>query len=220
MQPAFGWRLGSSVQARSIPLHRALRPSLGFTPTGATPPTECTQYGTRMIEEQGGYAAILCPVAPDCHDIIDAITGQVVVAKVKGSAPWVNICEQYGYTNPNPDAVIPTCDAGKVWDGRACVELPKATKTPETTETPEATPPQQEPGVPLSIDIQAFTPGGTGPIPVSNYAQQPPPQAQAPAKQQPLPPAPEEKTAGSELANVGIAAGLVAAGAFALSMFK
>lgn len=79
-----------------MPLRK--KTSLGYTPTGAAMPTECTQYGTRMIEEQGGYSPILCPLGPDCYDIIDAVTGQVVVAKVKGKSQWLDLCSQFGYT--------------------------------------------------------------------------------------------------------------------------
>jgi hypothetical protein len=77
--------------------------------------------------------------------------------------------------------------------------------------------------VPISIDIQAFTPGGMGPIPVQNYGGALPPKAPPPQEAprvQASAPQPPKKTAGSELANVGIAAGLVAAGAFVLSTLK
>jgi hypothetical protein len=51
-----------------------------------------------MIQEQGGYTPIGCPIGPDCHDIIDAVTGQIVIAKVQGSVPWVGLCSQFGYS--------------------------------------------------------------------------------------------------------------------------
>jgi hypothetical protein len=70
-------------------------------------PTVCTDLGTRMIVDQGGYSPIGCPVGPDCYDIIDAVTGQIVIAKAKGSMPWVDLCTQFGYTNPGGGTTPP-----------------------------------------------------------------------------------------------------------------
>jgi hypothetical protein len=74
---------------------------LGFTPTGAQLPSECSQYGVRMVEEQGGYTPIGCPVAgkTDCYDIIDAVTGEVIIAKANGKMTWIPQCGQWGYPN-------------------------------------------------------------------------------------------------------------------------
>jgi hypothetical protein len=94
MQHLFGSNFGPSLGlGRRVPIK-----GLGFTPTGAPTPTECTPLGVRMIEDQGGYTPIGCPVGPDCYDIIDAVTGQVVIAKVKGSMTWVDLCSQFGYS--------------------------------------------------------------------------------------------------------------------------
>lgn len=91
---------------------------LGFTPMGAQLPSECSQYGTRMIEEQGGYTPIGCPIGPDCHDIIDATTGQIVVAKAKGAMPWLDLCTQFGYQK---DGQAPPVAAPESGSG-SCIE--------------------------------------------------------------------------------------------------
>lgn len=91
-RPFIGPRLGSPMPLR--------RRSLGFTPTGEPMPTQCTDIGVRMIQEQSGYAPLACPSGPDCYDIIDATTGQLIIAKVKGSAFWAPLCAQFGYTDP------------------------------------------------------------------------------------------------------------------------
>jgi hypothetical protein len=110
--PAFGPRLGSPMPLR--------RRSLGFTPTGEPMPTVCTDLGTRMIVDQGGYSPIGCPTGPDCYDIIDAVTGQIVIAKAKGSMPWVDLCTQFGYTNPGGGTSTPPPSGDRL---KAC-ELP------------------------------------------------------------------------------------------------
>lgn len=78
------------------------RHSLGFTPTGEAMPTECTDLGVRMVQEQGGYTPIGCPISgkTDCYDIIDAVTGTVIIAKAKGKMTWIPQCGQWGYANP------------------------------------------------------------------------------------------------------------------------
>jgi hypothetical protein len=283
-----------------MPLRKA---SLGFTPTGAALPTECTQYGTRMIEDQGGYTPIGCPIGPDCYDIIDAVTGQVVVAKAKGKMPWLDLCTQFGYTKdaqPPPTGVdqqqgqciepsqtgsggcrdVIPCPKGpavsnnpdgaagpgqgrrytlvdyktgelikedvgdEIWTQYSVSSLPdawvcddprckpycgttEAAPAPEPEPTPEPTPepapeppPTDEGMVPISIDIQAFTPGGTGPIPAQPIMQpqplMPPPQAPAPkaVAPAPVPAKPAEKKLDTGSA-VGIGAFLVAIGAAA-----
>jgi hypothetical protein len=260
------------------------RHSLGFTPTGEAMPTECTDLGVRMVQEQGGYTPIGCPISgkTDCYDIIDAVTGTVIIAKAKGKMPWIPQCGQWGYANPgdtgncpdgqgmingqcgkaaiacpNGDGTVTlleiTQDAqnnitgltgksfgvvteeatpqnnrvfGKysfdaaVWcKPKAPVQQPISQPTPEPTITP--TPQPSEDQAPVTIDIQAFTPGGTGPIYAQPIPQQQGPtqvpmrQEPAPAKAQSVAPKPvEEKTLDTGAA-VGIGAVLIAAAAAA-----
>lgn len=281
---------------------------MGFTPTGDAMPTECSEFGVRMIQEQGGYTPIGCPIGPDCYDIIDATTGQVVIAKAKGSMPWLDLCTQFGYQKDGqaPPVAAPESSAGsciepdpqgsggcrdvvpcpkgpsvsnnpdgaagpgqgrrytlvdyqtgelikedvgdEIWSQYSVSSLPdawvcedprckpycgttEAAPTPEPEPTPEPTPepsPAQEPPptdegmIPISIDIQAFTPGGTGPIPAQPLMQpQPilPPPAPAPAPEPaapaPVPAKPIEKKLDTGSA-VGIGAVLLAIGAAAL----
>jgi hypothetical protein len=83
-------------------------------------PTDCSQYGVRMIQEQGGYTPIGCPIGPDCYDIIDVVTGEVIIAKSKGSMPWIPQCGQWGYANPGEAG---ECPAGQGMINGQCGEF-------------------------------------------------------------------------------------------------
>lgn len=189
-QQTFGIRLGSS-----IPIRRPSR-SLGFTPTGATPTAGCTEFGTRMIEDQGGYTPVGCPTGPDCYDIIDADTGTVVIKGIKGTTSGLPVCWQYGYSDPGAAAPVPP---------------------PSTIPTP----PAEESLPPISIDIQASTPGYQGgTIPTQPLPQQKPIATPAPEKKEPVFVPPTPKAADNKLDTgsvVGI--GAVALAALAAAFF-
>lgn len=286
-QNSFGPRLGVALRPRR---------SLGFTPTGEVP-AGCTPTGTRMIQEQGGYTPLSCPTGPDCYDLIDAVTGAVVIKGIKwsnfseGTAPrWSPPCGQHGYTYGQSDApaaveqTIPGCAnlssdewntlvqekeaawqaSGKSTLDGVCAVITTQEGTQEfrqqcwypngttggqagaietvlkegvfscedawkNTVCPALQPgsqgyekcPKGEGMIPISIDIQAYTPAyweamqRGQPFPVGK----PRPPATAPPPSAPEP-KPLAKSAGSDLANIGIAAGVVAAGAFALSLLK
>jgi hypothetical protein len=124
-----------------------------------------------------------------------------------------------GYDAPNENASISSANFCSLHSPEADRETqPTPEPTPEPTPTPTPTSQPSEGQAPISIDIQAFTPGGTGPIPTQPLMQPrpavPPPPAPAPkaVAPAPMPIKPVEKSLDTGSA-VGIGAFLVAIGA-------
>jgi hypothetical protein len=127
---------------------------------------------------------------------------------------WANICKTMKAGDPGYDKC----------PGAQAAPEPAPTPQPEPPPvTPPAPPPVAPQPTPVSVNIQASTPGYGIAIPYPVYrqpyaaAQQPAPAKQASA---PVTVKLPEQTQSSDLVNVGLAAALVAAVAFGLSRLK
>lgn len=65
--------------------------------TPIPPPGTCTDLGVRIVQEQGGYQALTCPTGPDCHNVIDAATGKVLIRDIKGAVGDNPVCAKWGF---------------------------------------------------------------------------------------------------------------------------
>jgi hypothetical protein len=131
-----------------------------------------------------------------------------------------NATSQYCYWPDGTSAEVPTnFNNGCPISCQEIYDKQHAAPTPTPTPTPAPKPPSSEGMVPITIDIQAFTPGGTGPIPAQPLMQPqpvlpPPAPAPKPAAPAPAPVKPVEKKLDTGSA-VGIGAILIAIGAAA-----
>lgn len=70
-------------------------------------PGVCTPNGVRMTQDQGGYAGITCPTGPDCHNIIDGLTGRVIIRDISGSVAPNEVCSRWGFKYGEPAGGYP-----------------------------------------------------------------------------------------------------------------
>lgn len=222
--PAFGPRLGSPIPIRKLG-------------QGCIEPVEGGSGGCRDV--------VPCPKGPATgnnpdgaagpgqgrrYTLVDYKDGSLIKEDV-GDEIW----SQYSVTSL-PDAWVcedprckPYCGQQEPEPAPEPQPAPPPAQAPAPAPAPEPPPVSEPEGpVPLTIDIQAFTPGGMGPIPAQPLMQptpimQPKPAQPvvkaAPAPAPPPPPAPKEPESKPLETGSAIGIGLVALTAIAAAVF-
>jgi hypothetical protein len=179
----------------------------------ATPPE---QYAFRPQGGAPASAVLACPRPDGTYDIVDAASGALVQGAINEGC--FNQFDQITMA----DAGNPKCPPPS--GGTPAPEVEAPPPPPPAPEPPAAPAPTPQP--PLSIDIQAFTPQGTGPIPTQPLMQPqpirppaPPPAPKAAPPSPPPPPAPKAPEAKPLETGSAIGIGLVALAAIGAALF-